>query len=110
MEQFSIPSDKPFFTMRVVLDGAEYVLRFEWNMRCGWFIGLSDQDDVTIFSPKRMVPDWDYLRHETDPRRPRGVLMVVDTTGSGEPAGYDDFGTRHLLCYMTEDEKNELFQ
>lgn len=108
MEQIQLPTITPFFTLKATLDGASYLLRFEWNMRCGWFIGLSDQDGVAIFSPKRMVPDWDFLQHETDPRRPRGALLVRDTSGLGEPAVFEDFGTRHILVYATEAEMDEL--
>ena len=109
MEQVQLPETiTPFFTLRTTLDGAEYVLRFEWNMRRGWFLGLSDQDGDVIFQPKRLVPSWDLLAHCVDTRRPRGGLMAVDTTGADETAQFDDLGTRHLLVYLTEAELEAL--
>lgn len=108
MEQLKLPAERPFATFKAELDGASYIVRLEWNMRCGWFIGLSDQDGVVIFSPKRMVPNWDLLGNVTDARRPRGQLVCFDTTGAGDPPGYDDLDKRHLLVYVTEAEKLEI--
>ncbi len=101
------PESKPFTKQRVTLDGQDFVLTFEWNMRSGWYLGLADQDGVSIFAPKKMVPDWDLLEFETDDRRPRGALFLADTSGRGEKATYESLGLQHLLIYATEAEAAE---
>lgn len=99
-----VPQDKPFSSVRVTLDGADYVVRLEWNMRLGWLLALADQDGDPIFAPKRLLPDWNLLRFVTDDRRPRGRLWAWDTSGTGEPPGYDELGEsrRVRLTYTPE--------
>lgn len=105
MLEIRVPSPiKPFFSTRVTLDGADFILRFEWNSRSGWFLGIADQDNVAISSPTKISPDWDLLGHETDDRRPPGALVAFDTQGEGAKVGYEDLGVRHRLIYLTEAE------
>lgn len=104
MNLIPIPKDKPFFARRVTLDGDDYQIRFEWNMRAGWFVALADADGVPIFAAKRIVPGWDLLRGSSDARRPRGGLYVVDSVGTNAQPGFTDLGTRHDVVYITEAE------
>ena len=94
----------PFFSTRVTLDGSDFVLRFEWNSRNGWFLGISDQDNVAIASPRKMSPDWPLLMHDTDDRRPAGELILLDSQGAGAKPSYEDLGVRHRLIYVPEAE------
>jgi hypothetical protein len=104
MIKITLPKDNPSYTLRVPIDGADFVLRFEWMERAGWFVGMDDALGVTIFSPKRIVADWDLLQDVTDNRRPRGVLMGIDTTKYGLDPIYEDLGQRVVLVYFEEGE------
>lgn len=95
-----VPKDTPFSSRRVTLDGAEFILRLEWNMRGGWYIGLSDQAESVIFAPRKLVPNWDLLRYVTDSRRPRGQLYCLDMSGAGARPEYDSLGSTHQLVYI----------
>ena len=99
---------RPHTTAKTTLDGQDFVLTWEWNMRLGWLLGLADQDGSTIFSPRRLVPNWDLLYVCTDPRRPRGMLLCIDSVADAEPPTYESLGLRHQLVYVTEAEVKEL--
>lgn len=105
MEAIQTPTDVAFWTQRVVLDGRTFYLRAEWNQREGhWYIGLSDQDEEIIFSPRKVVADFDLLRQCSDDRRPGGALLAVDTSGAGLDPAFADLGDRVLLTYVSADE------
>ncbi len=93
-----IERDKPAFSQRVTLDGADYTLTFVWNMRSGWYMGVTSGDTV-LFEPRRLGVERDLLDcvrwHEACPP---GYLIAHDTTGAGLPPGYEDLrgGTRQL--------------
>lgn len=107
---FKIPvlQNRAFFRQRVTLDGADYVLDFEWNMRSGWYMGLSavarDGEVVELFAPRRMLSNRNLISGTTSDLRPRGALVALDLTGQGAPASKTDFGTQVELIYLTEEE------
>ncbi len=91
MQTLPIDKRKPFSVQRRTLDGVKYTLHIEWNMRAGWFLGLSDADDVPIFELRKMVTDTDLLDgYRFDERCPPGRLFLVDTTGRQREPGYED--------------------
>lgn len=90
----------PFYSQRVTLDGADYTLKFEWNMRNGWFMGLSDASEEVIFEPKKLVVDWDLLRNVTDERKPPGALVLFDSSYQGLDPGYEELDQRCVLTYI----------
>lgn len=97
-------------TQRVTLEGEDFYVRLDWNMRSGWYLGLSDQAQDPIFSPKKIAANWDLLGSCSDDRRPRGALYCFDTraeTTSKKPS-FEELGTRHVLVYFTEAEVEEL--
>jgi hypothetical protein len=88
-----IPIDKykPFAVQRRTFDGIKYTLHIEWNMRAGWFLGLSDADDLPIFDLRKLVTESDLLAgYRHDERCPPGKLFLVDTTGLKREPGYED--------------------
>lgn len=90
-----------FWQQTTALDGTDYILRFEWNSRdVSWYLAIADVDDVPVWGPQKMVPEWRLLRRCVDPRKPPGELFLTDTTGAGAPAGFLDLGVRHLLVYV----------
>lgn len=91
----------PFMTLKAPLDGTNFILRLEWNMRSGWYLGLSDAAGNVIFAPKKLVGNSDILHGCVDERRPPGLLFAFDESGLGRRPDYDSFGTTHKLVYLS---------
>jgi hypothetical protein len=95
-----ITKNVPSLSQTQTLDGTEYILHIEWNMRGGWFLGLNDANDDPLFQPRAMVVGIDLLKAaRADARCPPGQLLVVDFSRSGVEAGYLD-----LVAGSSEDD------
>ncbi len=108
MPEIIVAKDQPFHSLKVELDGTNYILVLEWNMRSGWYLGLKDAAGDTIFDPKKLVEGSDILRGQTDPRCPPGKLAVIDGSGLGTRPGYESFESSHYLVYLSLDEIEDL--
>lgn len=114
MDFIQLPTPpKPFYSQRVTLDGADFTLTFEWNMRSGWYLSMADANDEVIFSGTKLVVNWNLLRTVTDERKPPGMLKLIDTatddiTGEAADPGYYDLDQRCKLIYLSADELAEL--
>jgi hypothetical protein len=94
------PGD-PAYTQRTTLDGVEYFFEFRWNERDGaWYMHIADVDEQHIRSGIRIVLRWPLLRRVTDPRRPPGSIMAIDTSGQDLAPGLNDLGARVKLLYL----------
>lgn len=91
----------PHVEQTTELDGVEFGLRLRWNDReQRWYLDLSDVDGAPILLGVKLVANWSLLRTLADDgRRPRGELVVVDTTGEGDPR-LPDLGRRVRLIYV----------
>ena len=101
MSRLTIPvtSTEPSSSVDVMLDDKAFSIETRWNDRDGaWYLSLYDADGEAIITGRRVVADWDLLLRVQDARRPTGRLLVVDTTGAGDP-GRDDLGDRVQLVY-----------
>lgn len=89
------------YDQRVVLDGREYLLGFQWNQReeC-WSMSISDQGGAAIVYGIKVVANAPLLRRLTDRRAPPGEMFAMDRSGTGRDPGLRDFGTRVLLVYI----------
>lgn len=109
MRAFALPSPAiPFYTVRATMDGADFYLRFEWNSRSGWYMGMADAEKSVIFAPRKLVADRNLLLFRTDERLPPGALLLWDSTGRQQDPGYEDLDQRHFLLYYSEAEVEEL--
>lgn len=105
-----IPSGQPFWTQRVALDGAEYVLEGRWNQRAGkWFLGLLDADGNRLSGQVKVVCHFPLFRLCSAEGAPPGMLFARDTTApdptaEGRDPHLEDFGSRVLLVYVPEAE------
>jgi hypothetical protein len=99
---------EPLYQLRTALDGVDYILRLEYNMRDGWYLGISDELGEPITSPHRLVVGFDLLDGVVDERRPPGMLMLLDMSDSGTEAGYEDLDARCLLTYYPLAEVEEI--
>lgn len=104
MLKLTVPLDTPSFVLRTSLDGATYLLRGEYQVRSGWYLGVSTSSGTVITSPRRLVSNWNVLRGVVSPEAPPGGIYLYDTTGLGAEASFEDFGRRHILLYLTADE------
>jgi hypothetical protein len=104
MATVTIPTrtdETAFYSMRVPLNGVEFLLAFKWNTREGaWYFTISDAAGVPIRSGVKVTLGPGLLRSCVDVRRPRGEFIAVDTTGQGQEAGFTDLGDRVLLTFV----------
>ena len=100
--ELPIRGDLPSQTMILTLDSVLYQLALRYNERAeSWVLDLFTVDGEALLLGTRVVPAWNLLWRGTDPRLPPGILMLHDRTGSAEPPGPKDLGTRHTLLYMS---------
>ncbi len=121
MVEIPLRSDLPHFTIVVELDGAIYRLEFRWNTReAAYYMNMYDADEVIIQGSLKCVVGWPIgVLQCTDPRRPAGMLVFVDSANSErDPVwidgkdlynldtvtrvpGYGELGDRVRLQYWT---------
>lgn len=94
------------WTQITALDGASYVLAFQWNQRDGhWTISVADFNGVPIRSGVVLGTGSVVLAGVVDSRRPPGELVVLDATGANDlDPGFDDLGSRFVIVYVTRAE------
>jgi hypothetical protein len=75
-------SATPKLKYRVILEGAEYTLLFQWMSRSGsgWYISMYDNQDVLIYSNIKLVPWFDFLSGLPSPKLPIGELGLICTS------------------------------
>jgi hypothetical protein len=101
---------QPFWSMRVRLDGAEFVLDAVWNQRAGkWYMGLSDGEGNRLAGQQKVTCHVPLFRLVTSPVMFLGRLFALDTSAAdpsteGRDPHLLDFGTRVLLVYAAESE------
>jgi hypothetical protein len=96
---------EPSFTELVFLEGVNVKLKFDWNARDNiWNLSIYDPDDNPILVGVKMVTNYELILQHPTLALPRGAMFLWDTEGKGEPAGYEDLGTRHKLVYVTSGE------
>lgn len=101
-----IPTDAPLYTLRVTLDGAEWLILVDWDGREGrWYLSLGTVDGAWVVRGVKVVADWPLLRHVRGGGGPPGNLYAADFSNRGEPPGYSDFGPgrRVRLLYQPVD-------
>jgi len=96
-----VPDGQALWTQRTALDGRDYLLSFQWQQRDGhWLVTVADQDGSEIMSGRAITTGYPVLRGCTDPRRPPGMLVALDTQGQGADADFVTLGTRVVLAYF----------
>ncbi len=91
------------FSQVTSLGGQDFIMTFEWNAReSAWYLDVADQDDVPIFTAVKVVVNWPLASRCVDPRRPRGVLIAIDSTGAGLDPLQDDLGKRVELFFIDD--------
>lgn len=106
----------PAYSQTTTLDGRNYLFSFAFNEREGtWFVSLADADGVPIVEGEKVIVQLPLFSLVTDPRRPPGVMMAIDTTAPetdysaevktlAQDPGLFELGTRVKLVYFPADE------
>lgn len=92
---------EPLFSQVTTLSGTDYALTFAWNLReSKWYMDIADQDGNVLAGSLKVTVNYPMLRRSTNPLLPAGVIIPIDSSGSGEDPGLGDFGTRVLMVYF----------
>lgn len=94
--------DTPLYTMRIALDGRDYVLRFDWNGRqTFWYVGIYLAEDASlVVTGIKLVVNRPLLQRESSSNRPPGDFIAFDPSSNVEP-GFTDLGRRVQLLYVS---------
>ena len=93
------------FSQAVDLSGLIYILEFRYNTRAGyWILNMYDSGKLEVMNGIVLSVNWPLLIHCSEEIKPPGTLMLIDTSGKGEPCTDEDLGTRCRLVYITNDE------
>ena len=97
-----VPSGVPLFDTRVLLDGVDYILRFDWHAReSRWYFDILDGTGAVITAGIKIVANWPLLDRETLPQAPKGNFFCYDF--EAEAPQLEDFGNRPTLLYFPGD-------
>jgi hypothetical protein len=100
MYKLPLTSNKPHYRMELDLDGSNYAIYMNWNDRArGWFMSLELPDGTQLMDGRRVVLSWPLLARITDPRRPPGEIVCLDTSGEDREPGRHDIGERVQVLY-----------
>lgn len=96
-----VRNDVASFTFRCDLTGVEFLFRFSFNERDGfWYMALYDQTDLPIVQGVKVVIGMPLLRGIVDARRPAGEIIALDSTNEhSEATAIADLGDRVLITY-----------
>ncbi len=103
MVEIPLRSDLPHFTVVAELDGTIYRLEFRWNTReAAYYMHMYDADEVLIQGSLKCVVGWPIGSLEcTDPRRPLGTLVFIDTNNSDRDPTWTDGKDAYNLDTLT---------
>jgi hypothetical protein len=94
----------PDFTAQADLDDVTYTLRWRWNNRAAfWWVSILDETGTILYAHVKAVVNFPYATYRATPIPP-GALVLVDTSGKGHEAGFEDLGARCALLYFTASE------
>jgi hypothetical protein len=105
--EIPIALDTPLYTERVVLDGREYLFRFDWNGReSRWRFDIGTVEEVWLARGIKVLCGFPLLRRFTAETFPAGDLIAVDFSPdieTGEAPTFYELGRRVRLFYFPVD-------
>ncbi len=85
-----------FFSMRLVLGVATYILTFRYNARMNkWICDIADASNNNLLNGQPVNTAWPILGtyfNRIAGALPPGLLLALDMTGQGRDACLNDFG------------------
>lgn len=107
------PPPRPFYSQTTTLEGASYLLYFDyWAREDAWYLSIADANGVDIYNGMKLICSVPWvganrlLAKCKDPRRPPGDFLVVSGNGDYDPPGLNDLvanSGRCQLLYVTSD-------
>jgi hypothetical protein len=100
--QIALDSTAPLFTLRVTLDGSDYLLTFDYHAsEDRWYMSIADVNESPLVSGVKVLANWPLLSQYSALGLPPGTLFSFDNSAQGgEPPGQYDLGNRVLLLYF----------
>ncbi|MCP4570675.1 MAG: hypothetical protein GY841_24080 [FCB group bacterium] len=97
------------FSQSVTMDGVEFILDFYWSDRAGfWYFDLLDANEDLIKAGIKLVTNQQLIWRVSDPRRPAGEIIALDTRETdiipAQDPGLTDLGTNIELIYIDSDD------
>lgn len=94
------------FQYTATIDGAEYLLRWQWVERAAsWYFDILETDETPILLGRRVAVSWSLNLRAKDSRLPDGVFFVVDVSGeNAEIRTRDELGERVRVLFIPRDE------
>lgn len=100
---FKIPvtSDEASYKILCDLDGASYVLRFDWNGRSQrWVMGVYDAEENPLAVGLVLNVNYPLIGPYQIGGLPPGEMILFDTSEKKQECGRNDLGNRCELIYQ----------
>jgi hypothetical protein len=102
---FTIPfvTSRNNYRLNVAIGGKPFMFdNVHWNVRdSAWYFDLRDGDETLILAGYKLVLGSTLGQSSTHVFFAENLLSLVDSSGSGTEAGYDDLGDRIQLVVTT---------
>lgn len=99
-----IPSEA-FYNFTTTLDGDDFQFDVRWNGRDeAWYFDLLTVDQTPIISGNKIVLGTSPGGRSADSGFPAGLFIVLDTSGAGIDATFEDIGVRVQMFFYTDAE------
>ncbi len=93
------------YVLGVPFGDVRYMMTVRWNSRdAAWYMDIRLEDDTPVALGLKLVLGPPLGRRSTDPFFQTNILQVVDTTGTGVDAAFDDLGGRIQVMHLTLDD------
>lgn len=100
-----VRTDIPAYDFSLTLEGVVYFFNFEWNERGQfWSMDILDQDQNHLVAGVRMTVNVDLLGRFKNAKLPKGVFVLLDSSGKNQDPKVDNFGTIVELFYAESTE------
>ena len=105
MQQLPLIASTRGYRVGAILDGTPYIFDLHWNGReAAWYMDLLAEDETVIRAGMKLVLGARLGSQSAREDFPGGAFIVMDLSGTGIDAGFDDLGVRVQVWYMTQAE------
>lgn len=99
----------PFYQFSTTLDGEDFLFDVRWNTRdAAWYFDISTIDEVPISSGNKIALGASPGGRVASADFPAGLFVMLDTSGTGVDATFDDIGVRVQMFFYTSAEIDAL--
>jgi hypothetical protein len=110
-QRIPLEPSEALYRFSTTLENVDYIFDVHWNARdAAWYFDLLDIDENMIRAGNKIVLGALPGRRSSSASFPPGVFVVLDTSGSGVDASYEDLGVRIVMHYYTQEEFNAIYE